>query len=245
MGGFFFTILTQPMYNLLILLYEFIPGQDIGIAIILVTVLIKGVLWPFTGKSLKSQKVMQNIQPKVDALKEKYKDNKEEQAKAMMELYKEEKVNPFSSCLPLLIQLPILLALYNVLRRSLADPEMLSSLYSFVPVPEVIDMMFLGIVDLGAKSIPLAILAGIVQYFQAKMLQVNKPPKAVAGKEGAKDEGMAATMTKSMTYTMPIITVVFGASLPGGVTLYWLFSNLVSVLQQALIFRKNKAEKKA
>lgn len=236
--GIFFTVLTQPIYNALVLLYGVIPGQDLGIAIILLTVLIKVILWPFTGKSLKSQRAMQAMQPKVEALREEYKDDKELQAKKLMELYQAEKVNPLSSCLPLLVQLPILLALYNVLRQSIADPSMFQHLYAFVPQPEVINTMLLGLVDLGARSIPLAILAGIVQYVQARMLQQKQPPKNVAKKDGAKDEAFAASMSKSMVYTMPLVTVVFGASLPGGVTLYWLTSNLVSVIQQFLVFRR-------
>lgn len=240
MGGIFFTLLTQPIYNALVFLYEVLPGGDLGVAIIVLTAIIKLILWPFTGKSLSSQKAMQALQPKVEEVKEKYKDDKERQAQELMALYKTEKVNPFSSCLPLLVQLPILLALFNVLRRSVSDPDMVQYLYSFVPQPDVLNAMFLGIVDLGARSIPLAILAGLVQYVQARMLQVNRPPKAVADKEPAKDEALAASMTKSMTYTMPLVTVVFGATLPGGVTLYWLTSNVVSVIQQYLIFKKNK-----
>ncbi len=241
MGGIFFTILTQPMYNALIWLYDVLPGNDLGVAIILLTIIIKLILWPFTGQSLKSQAAMQALQPKMEAVKEKFKGDKEALAKAMMELYKEEKVNPLSSCLPLLIQLPILLALYNVLRRSVTDPAMLQSLYGFVTAPEVVHPVFIGLVDLAGKSIPLAVLAGIIQYVQVRMIQVKTPPASVAKKEGARDEAMMASMTKSMTYTMPILTVVFGATLPSGVTLYWLVSNMVSVLQQWLVGRKRKA----
>ena len=240
MGDLFFAVLTQPIFNALIAVYNVVPG-GIGVAIVLVTILIKLVLWPLTGKSLKSQKAMQVIQPKLDQIKKDYKDDKEGQAKAMMELYKEEKVNPFSSCLPLLIQLPILIALYNVLRQSIADPELMNSLYSFVSQPEAINHMFLGLFDLSKRSIPLALMAGAIQYVQAKMLETRRPPKNLADKEGAKDESMTATMTKSMTYTMPLVTIVFGASLPGGVTLYWLVSNAISVLQQYLVFHKKKS----
>lgn len=234
--GIFFTVLIQPLFNALIAIYNTVPG-DFGVAIVLLTVLIKLILWPLTGKSLKSQKAMQSLQPKIDALKEKFKDDKEGQAKATMALYKEEKVNPFSSCLPLLVQLPILLALFNVLRTS-TSPELMVSLYSFVNQPEALNNVFLGIFDLSVRSIPLAILAGVFQYIQVKMLETQRPPKDLEKKEGVKDEAMAATMAKSMTYTMPLITVVFGATLPGGVTLYWLTSNVISVLQQYLVFRK-------
>jgi YidC/Oxa1 family membrane protein insertase len=237
MGGIFFTLLTQPIFNALIYVYNVVPG-DLGIAIVLVTILIKLVLWPLTGKSLNSQKAMQEIQPQLDKIKEDMKDDKEGQAKAMMELYKEEKVNPFSSCLPLLVQLPILLALFNVLRKITSDPELMNSLYSFVSRPEFVDHMFFGVIDLSGRSFTLAIMAGAVQYVQAKMLETRRPPKNLADKEGAKDESMTASITKSMTYTMPLITVVFGASLPGGVTLYWLVSNIVSVFQQYIVFHK-------
>ena len=240
-SGIFYILLTQPIYNALIFVYNAIAAiglVDLGVSIIVLTILIKLVLLPFTAKSLKAQKSMQAIQPQVDAIKKEFKDDKEGQAKAMMELYKDQNVNPLSSCLPLLIQMPILLGLYNVLRQSVSDPEAFAMLYSFIPAPELMNTTLLGLLDLGEKSIILAIIAGIVQYFQAKMLQVNKPPKSIADKPGAKDESMTAAMTKSMTYTMPVITVIFGASLPGGVTLYWLFSNLVSVLQQLYIFKK-------
>ncbi|PIR47272.1 hypothetical protein COV06_04280 [Candidatus Uhrbacteria bacterium CG10_big_fil_rev_8_21_14_0_10_50_16] len=245
MGNLFFLILTQPIYNALVFLYEMIPGQDLGVAIVVLTVLIKLILWPFTGKSLSSQKAMQELQPKVEEVKEQYKDDKEGQAKALMELYKEEKVNPFSSCLPMVIQLPVLLALYSVLRQSITNPEFISNLYAFVPAPEVINSTLFGFMDLHARSIPLAILAGAVQYVQARQLQVNRPPKELAKKPGAKDESMTAAMSKSMLYTMPLVTIVFGASLPGGVTLYWLTSSVVSVIQQFYVFRgmeKSKAK---
>jgi len=240
MGNLFFTILTQPIYNALVYLYEVIPGQDLGLAIILLTVLIKLILWPLTGKSLSSQKAMQELQPKVEELKKQYKDDKEGQAKALMELYKTEKVNPFSSCLPMLIQLPVLLALYSVLSQSIANPEFIANLYAFVPVPEVMGSTLFGFLDLHARSIPLAILAGAVQYVQVRQLQVSRPPKIVAKKESAKDEDMTAMMNKSMLYTMPIITVIFGSTFPGGVTLYWLTSSVVSVIQQFIVFRGMK-----
>jgi YidC/Oxa1 family membrane protein insertase len=239
-GGFFFTVLTQPMYNFLIVFYNVLASvgiMDLGLAVIAVTVSLKLVLLPFTAKAVVAQRNMQALQPKMDQIKKEYKDKKEEQAKKMMELYKENNVNPMSSCLPIVIQMPILLALYNVLRRSVAHSESLAMLYTFVPAPEILNTTFLNIVDLSVRSIPLAIIAGLIQYVQARMLQAKKPPKEVDS-EGSKDESMAAAMTKSMTYTMPIITVIFGATLPGGVTLYWLVSNLISVLQQFFLFRK-------
>ncbi len=242
MGDIFHTYLSQPLFNLLVYLYNVIPGSDIGFAIIVLTILIKAVLWPFMHQSLKSQKAMQVIQPKIEELKKKHADNKEALAKDLMELYQEEKVNPLSSCLPLLIQLPVLIALYRVLLTGF-DPETLNQLYSFVANPGSINSLFLGFIDLSKSNIYLALVAGFFQFLQTRMLISRKPPKQVQGKKGAADENMMATMNKSMMYFMPIITVVIGATLPGGLTLYWVAVNIVSIIQQKIAFSDVEKEK--
>jgi len=239
----FNTFLCQPIFNLLVWFYNVIPGQDIGLAIIALTVVIKLALFPFTAKGLKSQRALSAIQPKIEEVKNKYKDKKEEQAKAMMELYSKEKVSPFSSCLPLLIQLPILFALYRVMRDGLRS-EGLDQLYTWVANPGHIDPMFWGVLDLAVPSIFLAILAGGVQFWQAKMMTANQPPKNLRKKKGARDENLMSTMNKQMVYFMPIMTVVIGASLPGGLALYWLVNNLMTVGQQYVAFRKKDEDKK-
>ncbi len=239
----FNTLLAEPLYNFLVALYAIVPGQDIGVAIIILTVVIKLILWPLQGRSLKSQRALQELQPKIEELKVKYKDDKEGQAKAMMELYKEEKVNPLSSCLPLLVQLPIILALYRVFLRGLNGETGVYDLYSFVPDPGLINPFLFGIVDLSSPNLILAVIAGIFQFAQAKMMVINKPPSQVAKTPGAKDENMMAAMNKSMVYFMPVITVVIGASLPGGLTLYWAVVNIVAVIQQLIYFRKKKEVK--
>ena len=240
--GIFNTVLYQPIFNLLVFLYGFIPGEEIGFAIIALTILIKLLLWPLMSKSLKSQKALQNIQPKVEELKEKYSDDRERLAKEMMELYQREKVNPLSSCLPVIVQLPILIALYRVLLNGFGT-ETLTQLYTFVPNPEFINYVFLGAIDLSVPSIYLAVLAGYFQFMQTRMLMSRRPPKQVRGKKGAKDEGMLASMNKSMMYFMPAITVVIGASLPAGLTVYWVTVNIVSILQQQFVFSKIKKDK--
>ncbi|MFH1404671.1 MAG: YidC/Oxa1 family membrane protein insertase [Patescibacteria group bacterium] len=242
MGGIFHTVLYQPLFNLLIWLYNVLPFADIGFAIIVLTIIIKLILWPFTNASLRSQKALQEIQPKLEDLKQEHKNDKEKLAKAMMELYTKEKVNPLSSCLPLLVQLPILWALYRVLRDGMTADHF-DALYQFVSAPESIHTMFLGIVDLTKRSIPLAVLAGIFQFFQTRMLMRRRPPKDLRKKEGVKDENMMATMNKSMLYFMPVFTVFIGSSLPGGLTLYWVAVNVVSIIQQKIVFSKKEKPK--
>lgn len=208
-----------------------------GVAIIVLTVIVKVLLWPLNHSSLVSQKALQDLQPKLNALKEQYKEDKEGFARATMELYKQEKVNPLSSCLPVLIQLPFIIALYSVLRAGLTDSSF-TDLYAFVSAPAQINEMFIGILDLTAKSIPLALLAGGLQFIQTRMLTSRRPPMAQKAKEGSKDEEMLASMNKSMMYTMPLMTVFIGSSLPAGLALYWVVNTLVSIMQQVIVFRK-------
>jgi YidC/Oxa1 family membrane protein insertase len=231
--GIYTTLLYQPILNFFIGLYNFIP--DAGIVIIILTVIVRLILYPFYKKQVQAQKSMQDLQPKMNEIKEKYKDDKEKQAMEMMQLYKTNKVNPLSSCLPLLIQLPIFLAVYQVLRDGLTNSESLDLLYGFVARPEMIDPMFLGTVNLAERSIVLAVMAGVAQFWQAKMLVSKKPE--VKG-EGSKDEDTMAMMNKQMTYFMPVMIIFFGLTLPSGLSLYWVVSTLFMVAQQYIAFRE-------
>ncbi|OGY44533.1 MAG: hypothetical protein A2729_01745 [Candidatus Buchananbacteria bacterium RIFCSPHIGHO2_01_FULL_39_14] len=229
-------ILFQPLFNLLIFLYNFIPGHDLGLAIIILTVIIKLILYPLAQQSLKSQKALQELQPKLDSLKKQFGHDKEKLAKEMMVLYKQEKVNPLSSCLPLLIQLPFLIAVYRVFASGL-DPENLKWLYPFVTSPQTINAISFGFLDLAKPNLVLAVLTGLAQFWQSKMLIVGRPPK---GMSGAKDEQMMAMMNKQMLYFMPVFTVLISVRLPSGLVLYWLVMTLLTIFQQHFIFKKLK-----
>lgn len=242
MVALFNTILYQPLFNLLIWLYNVVPGHDIGVAIILLTIIIKLILYPFAHQSIKSQKAMQDIQPHMEEIKIKYKDKKDEQAKAMMQLYKDHKVNPFSSCLPLLIQLPFLIAVYQVFRNGLKSTS-LDMLYPFIHNPGTINTMFLGFIDMNKPNLVLAVLAGLAQFWQAKTLMAKQPAKAPSA--DGKDASMTSIMNKQMLYFLPIMTVVIGATLPGGLALYWLVITLLTALQQWHFLNANKSELQA
>ncbi len=230
---FFEVILYQPLYNIFVGLYNYIP--DVGVVILLITILIKLALYPLTSSSIKSQKALTALQPKLEAIKKKHKGDQQTIAQETMKMYKDNKVSPFASCLPLLIQMPILIAFYYVLRTGLGTSNF-ALLYSFIPSPEHINTISLGIIDLGKTSIILALLAGAAQWWQAKMMSHKKPPQ-VAG-AGGKDEGMMSMMNKQMLYFMPILTVFIGTQLPAGLTLYWFLSTLLMALQQLVIFKK-------
>lgn len=241
MSNLFHTFLYEPILNLLVFLYNIVPGHDLGIAIILLTIIIKIVLLPLSKQSIKSQKALQELQPKTNEIKAKYAGNKEEMGRAMMDLYKQNKVNPFSSCLPLLIQLPFFFAVFKVFKDGLNETT-LSFVYPFIDRPQEISSTFLGLVDLSKPSVVLAILAGGAQFWQAKMMITKK---AEVKTEGAKDENIMAAMNKQMLYFMPAITIFIGITLPGGLSLYWFVITILTVLHQIYIFRKDKEIGKA
>lgn len=235
MSNIFTTVFYQPILNLLVFLYNTVSFGDFGIAIILLTAVIKLVFWPLGRQAIKSQKSLQDLQPKIEDLKKQYANDKAGLSKATMDMYKDNKVNPFSSCLPLLVQLPFLWAVYRVFSNGVNNK--LDLVYSFVSRPAAINTMFLGLVDLAKPNIYLAVLAGLAQFIQAKMLITKKP---AIKSEGSKDESMAAIMNKQMLYFMPALTIFIGISLPGGLTLYWFVLTALTALQQFVTFYKKK-----
>ena len=233
--NFFYITLYQPLFNLLVLLYNYIPGHDFGIAIIFLTLIIRIILFPISVKAVHSQRSLQKLQPQILELQKKYKNDKEKQAKETLNLYKTEKINPFSGLFLALIQLPILIALYQVFWVGL-NPKELSSLYGFVLNPGQINPLFIHLIDLSKPSIVFAILAGLVQYFQTKMLIPQNNPK----KEGKSAEvDFAQIMQKQMLYFFPVFTVIILISLPSALGLYWTVSGLFSIVQQYLIVKKS------
>lgn len=225
-------LLYRPLFNGLVFLYNILPGHDLGIAIIVLTVALRLLMYPLFQKSIKSQKELAVLQPKIKELQKKYHRDKEKQAKALMGLYKEHGVNPMSGCLPLLIQLPILFAFFRVLWTGL-DPNRLNGLYWFVKNPGMINPLFLGLINLAEKSPLLAILAGIAQFIQSKMTMPKRDRD-----ESRKELDFAQMMSTQMVYMMPILTVLIAWNLPAGLPLYWLTLTVFGIGQQYLTMRK-------
>lgn len=244
MSNIFTVALLQPILNLLIWLYGFLPGHDIGFAIIVVTIIVKMILYPLTQAQLRQQRALQELQPKIEEIRARLKNDKEGQARELMALYAKEKVNPAASCLPLVVQLPVFIALYRALSIGLESSDFGNLLYPFVANPHIVNTKFLGLLDLTHPSYLLAILAALVQFWQTRQMlkppsATTPPPKEVEGKPAAKDEGMAAMMNKQMMYMMPVMTAVIGFSLPGGLALYWLTMSLLTVAQQMWLLKKH------
>lgn len=219
-----------PLLNLLVWGYNSLPGHDIGIVIIVLTILVRLLLAPSMHKQIKSQHAIAKLQPKIDELKERHKDDKEAHAKAVMELYKEHNVNPFGSCLPLLLQLPVLIALYQVFNKALNGN--LDGLYRIVHNPGTIDPMFLGVVNLAHPNIILAILAGALQFWQARMMQAKNPSKSA-------DASTRAIQMQTM-YLLPLVSIFIAWRLPAGLPLYWVVTTVFAIAQQYYIVRKQE-----
>lgn len=229
----FNTVLYQPLLNLLILLYVFLPGQDFGVAVIVLTLIIKLILYPTSVRAIRSQKALSRLQPKIKEIQEKYKNDRQAQSKLMMELYRKEKINPFSGCLPLFLQLPILIALYQVFLRGL-KPEIFNALlYGFVPNPGELTTSFLGIVDLSQPNFVLAILAGVLQFLQSKLS--SQGPKGTLG-----PKGFSSMMQSQMLYFFPILTFFIVWKLGSIIGLYWVCSTLFSIGEHYIVKSKTK-----
>jgi len=210
----------EPIFEVLVFIYNTVSFHDLGTAIIILTILVRIVLFPVFYKSAKDQTLMQKIQPKMKELQEKFKNDKEAQAKALMGLYKEHNLNPFSGFLLLLVQLPIFIALFRMFSNGLSNGLFDST-------------MFLGLIDLSEKSIVLAVLAAGLQYIQGKMTFAAQG----SGKEG-QGSNPAASMGKIMIVVGPVLTLAILSSLPSALGVYWTASTVFSVGQQFYINKK-------
>ncbi len=222
----FYTVLYEPFFNLIIFLYNIIPFEELGLSIVVLTLIIKFALYPLSIKAVKSQKELQEIQPEIKKIQEKYKDDKETQAKEIMEFYKQKKVNPFSGILPLIIQLPILIALLRIFINGFESDQM-KYLYSFVPEPETVNTVFLGFIDLSSPSLLLAVIAALGQFVQMKI--------SLSSKKEEKKEGMMGAMQSQMMYLLPGLTFFILLSLPSAVGVYWIVTIVFSLFQQRVI----------
>lgn len=271
MSNFFRVILVQPLFNLLFVIYALIPGNDFGVALIIFTIAIRLLLWPLLKKQLHHQKAMRSLQPEIDRIKQRAKGDRNKVAQLTMELYKEREINPFSSIGVLFLQLPILLALFFMLRDVVNDhgtieglsyglTASLEAVKNIISDPQAFHPSLLGIVDLSKHAldggiiywpaIPIILLAGVGQFIQSRQITPNSRERktlkqllkdAQDGKEVNQEEQQAAMMS-SMTYMFPVLTVIVGLSLPAALSLYWATSSLVAVVQQRLILEQDLEE---
>jgi len=226
------TLFYAPLYNLLLVIIAIMPNGNVGLAIIIITILVKLVLFPLTQRSIESQLKMKAVEPEIAEIKTRITD-KTEQNKAIYLLYKEKNLNPFSSCLLILVQIPVIIALYQVFLNGLGETSLVNA-YSFVRIPESFNLNFLGFLDLGVPSIILAIGAGITQYFQGKLAQSRQGKPTGEGMSGQ----IAKSMQTQMLYVLPVFIAFISYRLAGAVALYWIVSNLFTIGQELYTLRK-------
>ncbi|MCH8049970.1 membrane protein insertase YidC [Patescibacteria group bacterium] len=240
-SGLFHTLFYDPIYNGLIFLIDIVPLSDVGIAIILITVLVKLILFPISQKAVRTQFLMRGLQPQLERIKKKYAKDKQAQARKTMDLYKEKGINPFSGILLIFIQIPIIFALYWVFFRGGLPEIDLSILYSFINEPSKINMNFLGLIPMDGRSIVLAFLAGLSQYFQIKL---SLPDLKKRDDKASLKDDFARSFQLQMRYMLPLFIFGFSYFVSAAVALYWFTSNIFAIGQEIFLRGRLAKEKK-
>jgi len=270
----FDTLIVQPIFNLLVLIYALIPGHNFGLAIILFTVVVRLLMWPLVKKQLHQTKAMRKLQPEIKKIKKAAKGNRQQESMMMMELYRERGINPFASLGPLLIQLPIFIGLYSGLRRVVDNPQQLID-FSYPAIQNLswmqqladnihkFDETLFGIVDLTKAALGsggvywpamlIVVASVVIQYYQAKQLMPQDKEarslrqilkEASSGKQADQSEVNAA-VGRSTKFLLPAMVFIFTVSIASALSLYWLVSGLVAYIQQAIVLNKDEEEMEA
>lgn len=268
----FDTLIIQPVFNLLTLIYALVPGHDLGISIIIFTILIRLALWPLVRKQLHHAKVMRKLQPELKKVKKAAAGDRQKEARLQMELYKERGIKPFASIGTLIIQIPIFIALYQAVLKITNDPNsLLNFSYSWVHDLSWIqqlsqnigqfDETFLGLVDLSQRgaeagvglylpAIALAVLSTTAQFFQTKLTMMNNQDsrklsiilKEAAAGKETDQAEVTAAISKLMLYFLPAFTFIFALIVPSALSLYLLTSSLVGYIQQRRVLGQDAEE---
>lgn len=267
----FTTLIVQPIFNMLVLIYAVIPGHNFGLAIIIFTVLMRLVMWPLVKKQLHHTKVIRKLQPELKKIKKAAKGDRQKESMLMMELYRERGINPFAPLGPLIIQLPIFIGLYSGLRRIVDDPQQLTSFsYSFLQNMDWMqriaadihkfDETLFGVVDLTRSAIGpegfylpafiIVVASVVVQFFQAKQIMPQdaeaRPLKQILkdagqGKQAEQSEVNAA-VGRSTLYLLPALIFMFTIGIASALSLYWLAAGVVAYIQQSIVLNKEVEE---
>ncbi|MEK7622146.1 MAG: YidC/Oxa1 family membrane protein insertase [Patescibacteria group bacterium] len=235
MSYIFHQLFFDPLYNLLVWLSAVLPGHSLGLSIIIVTIIVKLILLPLYHKTTTAQQKIKALEPKLKELKEKHANNREEQARQTMALYRDHGINPLTSFWLLLVQIPIVLALFWVFRDSFdIRPELL---YSFVTPPSAVNATLFGL-DLTARNYVLAILVGASQFLQMRLAIPAVAP--VNSQDRSFKTDFARSMNVQMRYIMPAFITLVSFGFPAALTLYWLTSNLFAIGHELVVRHQAK-----
>ena len=238
-SAFFHAVFYNPIYNGLVAFMALVPGGDVGVAVILLTIVIRLILLPFSLSAARTQRAMKILEPKIKALKEKHKGDKEQEALETLSLYREAKVNPFASILTVFIQIPVLLALFWVFSYESFVVINTALIYPFTPIPSSVSLEFLGIISVAGKSILLAVLAGATQFLQAHaaLSGTMKPSD-----EKSMQNDFQRIMGMQLKYVFPFLIGTISYTTSGAIALYFIATNLAGVAQEWHVRRALAAE---
>jgi len=234
-SAFFHAVFYNPIYNALVALVALVPGGDVGVAVILLTIIIRLILLPFSLSAARTQLAMKVLEPKIKELKEKHKGDKEKEALETLALYREAAVNPFASILMVFIQIPVLLALFWVFNYESFITVNTALVYAFTPIPQAASLEFLGIISVAGKSLLLAVFAGATQFLQAHMA-LSGTMKPSPGKGMQND--FQRIMGLQLKYVFPFLIGVISYTTSGAIALYFIAMNLAGALQELYVRRK-------
>ncbi len=267
----FTTFIVQPIFNLLVTIYAILPGHNFGLAIIIFTIVVRMLMWPLVRKQLRNAKVMRALQPELKRIKKETKGDRQRESTMVMELYKERGVSPFSSIGILLLQLPILIGLYAGLTKVINNPqEIIDFTYPFLrnlPWMQELgtsinefDATLLGFIDLTKPALNswgiywpamfLVIASAVSQFYQSKQLMPDdKDGRKLrhilrdAGKGSETDQSeVNAAVSRSTRYFIPVMIFFFTVNIASALSLYWLVSGIVAILQQTKVLKEDEIE---
>lgn len=233
----FHTTIYDPLYNGLVYLVGLIPSHDVGIAVIILTIIVRFILYPLSKRAVAAQMAMKDIAPDIEALKKKI-TNREEQSKAIFALYKERGIHPFAGVALVLLQFPVLIGLYFVFAHGGLEEVDSSILYFFVRVPDAVNSSFLGLIDMHSHSILLAALAAVSQFVYTRLSMGPPATKDPSPVESSLSGDMAKSFDMQARYVLPVMIGVIAYTVAAAAPLYWLTSNVFMIIQEYLSGRR-------
>ncbi len=232
----FVTVIYNPLYNLMVWLISVVPSHEVGFAVLALTVIVRIILIPLSRRAIQSQVDMRKVAPEITKLRDKHKDDKQAESKAIFELYKERGIHPFSGFFLTIIQIFIVYPIYWICSRAGLPKIDAGALYSFVHVPSVVNMEFLSLINMSGHSIVLALLAGVSQFTYTRLAM--GPHGVKTATEASFSDDMARSMDTQARYVLPAIIAVIGYSIGAAAPLYWTTSNTFMIVQEYIAGRR-------
>lgn len=247
------TLLVEPLFNALLFIYALIPGGDFGVAIIVLTAIVRLLMWPMVKKQVRQQKVMNELKPEIDQIKKKAKGDKQKESQLMMEFFKEKNVNPFASVGLILVQFPIFITLFFVLREIVQGNTVAETTYSFLqslpPIqaiitnPDTFDPTLFGFFDMSEPHIVLALAAGLTQFVQARQMSSKEKDDTSKNQKQSKNDSKTPAKAppstqKMLSNILPFAMVIIAMQLPSALAVYWTVGSLVAIGQQHILLNQ-------